>query len=130
MKGRRKGAPKTGGRKAGTPNKTTAEIREFARSYGRRAIKELAWLAFHAESGATQVMAIKELLNRGFGKAPQAVAVGVDTGVSRVIVRWRDESIDSLPCRDPLEGLPPRPYPARPLRTEGKSPPRSPSGEP
>jgi hypothetical protein len=74
MKGFQKGQPKIGGRKAGTPNKTTAAIREFARSYGRRAIRQLAWLAFHADSGVIQVMAIKELLDRGYGKAPRPVA--------------------------------------------------------
>lgn len=37
-----------------------------------KAIKELARLATASESDAARVSAIKELLDRGFGRAPQA----------------------------------------------------------
>lgn len=115
MRGRRKGAPKTGGRKAGTPNKTTAEIREFARSYGRRAIRQLARLAFHGESGMVQVMAIKELLNRGFGLAARSApdAPGPHR-VTIVMCENEDAPGEPLPARDLFADLPRRHYPSLP----------------
>ena len=60
----RKGGPKTGGRVAGTPNKSTAEIRELAGKYGPTALAELARLATDANSEQARVSACKELLDR------------------------------------------------------------------
>jgi hypothetical protein len=63
--GRRPGS----GRKKGTPNKVTVEIKELAQKYGPEAIAKLARLATKAES----VAAIKELLDRGYGRAVQPI---------------------------------------------------------
>ena len=68
-----------GGRQKGTPNKVTLEIRDLARSYGPAAIAELARLAglskaAGSENESTRVMAIKELIDRGYGKATQVIA--------------------------------------------------------
>ena len=68
-----------GGRKKGVPNKATAEIRTIASKYGPEAVRELARLATEAESEAARVAAIKELLDRGFGKSPQPLT-GEDGG--------------------------------------------------
>jgi hypothetical protein len=62
------------GRGKGAPNKITAPIRALAASYGAEALAELARLAFHAENEGTRIAAIKELLDRGYGKSPQAVS--------------------------------------------------------
>lgn len=62
---------KTGGRQAGTPNKATAEVKALAQKHAPAALKELARLATKAESEAARVAAIKELLDRGYGKAAQ-----------------------------------------------------------
>jgi hypothetical protein len=67
--GRRPGS----GRKKGTPNKVTAEIKQLAQQYGPEAIAELARLATKAESEAARVAAIKELLDRGYGRAVQPI---------------------------------------------------------
>lgn len=67
-----KGA-KTGGRVAGTPNKATADIKALAQEYTKDALQELGRLAVKAESEAARVAAIKELLDRGYGKARQPV---------------------------------------------------------
>lgn len=64
---------KTGGRQAGTPNKITADIKALAMQHAPAAMKELARLAIKAESEAARVAAIKELFDRGFGKAKQSV---------------------------------------------------------
>lgn len=70
-----------GGRKPGVPNKATAEIKEIARQYGPKAIKELAKLAGldpagkgKAESEQARIGALNAILDRGYGKAAQTVA--------------------------------------------------------
>jgi len=86
-----------GGRQAGTPNKATAEIKEAAREFGPAAIARLAELSGlmpgtpGAESEQTQLGAMRELLDRGYGKAAQAItgadgndlAIMLVTGVAR-----------------------------------------------
>jgi hypothetical protein len=71
---RPKGSPKFGGRQKGTPNKATADIKALARVHASKAIAELSRLAEHAESEAARVAAIKELLDRGYGKSTQPLA--------------------------------------------------------
>jgi hypothetical protein len=61
---------KTGGRNAGTPNKATLEIKELARIHGPAVIERLVQLS-RDPSGAVAVSASRELLDRGYGKAPQ-----------------------------------------------------------
>lgn len=83
---------KTGGRQKGTPNKATADIRALAREYAPDALRELARLAGGAESEQARVSAIKELLDRGYGKSTQPIAGDADGGpitiqrIERVIV--------------------------------------------
>lgn len=84
---------KTGGRKAGTPNKATADVKALAGQYGAAAIERLAVLMAKAESEAAQVAACKEILDRAYGKSAQpltgdpnnpiAVADVSDTEVAR-----------------------------------------------
>lgn len=69
----RKPRAKTGGRVAGTLNKATREIKEVARGYGPECIERLWALAGAAESDAAKVAAIKEILDRGYGKATQTL---------------------------------------------------------
>ena len=72
-----------GGRKAGTPNKATRDIRELAQVHSVEAVHELAKLAGlvegikGAESEQARIAALKELLDRGYGKATQAVDLNV-----------------------------------------------------
>lgn len=73
-----------GGRKKGTPNKATAELKDLARLYTEPAIKELARLALKAKNEQARVSAIKELFDRGWGKATQVVAGDNDGGPIRV----------------------------------------------
>lgn len=65
-----------GGRKKGTPNKATAEIKEAARKHGRAVIAALAELVVTKDKNGAykfadevRVKAGKELLDRGYGKA-------------------------------------------------------------
>ena len=64
---------KTGGRKPGSLNKATAEVRVLAQAYAPDALQELSRLAIHAESEQARVSAIKEILDRAYGKSPQAL---------------------------------------------------------
>lgn len=68
--GKRAGA----GRPAGRRNKVTADIKELAQSYGEEAIKSLVEIVRDGEAPhAARVSAVKELLDRGYGKAKQAL---------------------------------------------------------
>ena len=69
------------GRPKGALNKHTADIKRLAQQYGPRAIMALAELAgleqndlLPQPSEWARVAAIKELLDRGFGKANQVVS--------------------------------------------------------
>lgn len=73
------------GRPKGVPNKATADIKLLARVHGPAIVKRLAQLSGilvddggnpvpGAESESTQAIAMKELLDRGFGKATQIIA--------------------------------------------------------
>lgn len=71
---------KTGGRTKGTLNKATEEVRELAKKHGPKAIKELSRLVTEAESEQARVSACKELLDRAYGKAPQAMEIANKDG--------------------------------------------------
>ncbi len=64
---------KTGGRRRSTPNRSTAEVKELADRYAPAALAKLARLATEAESQAVRVVAGREILDRAYGKAPQAI---------------------------------------------------------
>lgn len=77
---------KTGGRAAGVPNKATREIKDIAKAYGPAAIEAAARLAGlvsegegKAESEQARLSALQLILDRGYGKATQAIT-GEDGG--------------------------------------------------
>jgi hypothetical protein len=76
---------KTGGRKPGSPNKVTADVRAIAQQYAPAALKELARLSVDAESEQARVAAIKEILERAYGKSRQAL--DIDANVKATISR-------------------------------------------
>ncbi len=90
----RLGQKKVAGRKKGTPNKVTADIKAIARKYGPEAMKGIAELAKNATNEATRLAAWNTLLDRGYGKAKQIVG-GDDDGapikhIHRVIIGASD----------------------------------------
>ena len=62
-----------GGRKAGTPNKATVELKELARQYTVEALEALLSVV-RGQDGAAKVAAAREILDRGYGKASQVLA--------------------------------------------------------
>jgi hypothetical protein len=101
--GRRPGS----GRKKGTPNKVTAEIKELAQNYGPEAIAELARLATKAESEAARVAAIKELLDRGYGRAVQPIEGSMTYGVSEQLAElFRENASGTLGSEIARRALP------------------------
>ena len=76
-----------GGRKKGTPNKATAEIRALAQKYTMAALKGLVDIAKNSDSDAAKVSAWKEILDRGHGRSLQSVAMNVDMSLSGLMER-------------------------------------------
>ena len=70
-----------GGRKAGTLNKVTADIKALAQSYAPRAVEELAHLALTAQSEQARIAAIKEILDRAYGKSHTTAEVSTPRNV-------------------------------------------------
>lgn len=87
---------KTGGRKAGTPNKATASIKDIAREYTDAAIRTLVSVMAGGEGvpAAAQVSAAKELLDRGYGKATQPVSGDPDGAPIQVVTKVERTIID------------------------------------
>lgn len=89
MRGSKPGE-RRGGRKKGTPNKATADLKAAARVYTAEALKTLASVMRASESDAARVGAAKELLDRGHGKAAQPIT-GEDGGPLTVqVVRFAE----------------------------------------
>ena len=64
---------KTGGRKPGSLNKVTIEIKTLAGEHGPTALAELVRLSTDAKNEQTRVAACKEILDRAYGKSPQSL---------------------------------------------------------
>lgn len=62
---------KTGGRRAGTPNKATADVKAAASKYTAEALETLAEIMRDSENDSARVAAADKLLDRGHGKSRQ-----------------------------------------------------------
>ncbi len=78
---------KTGGRRKGTPNKVTAELRGHAQQYTVEALEGLAQIARTSQSDAARVSAWNALLDRGHGRPTQAVNIGADSSMAALMAR-------------------------------------------
>ncbi len=85
---------KTGGRRKGTPNKATAEIRGHAQQYTTEALEGLAQIARTSDSDAAKVAAWKAILDRGHGRPAQELGVnlGADNSLTALMVRINGRS--------------------------------------
>src|SRR5882724_11447954 len=67
------------GNPGGRP-KVLGEVQELARQYAPTAIVELARLALKAKSETARIAAIRELLDRGYGRSRQAMEITAPAG--------------------------------------------------
>ena len=72
---------KTGGRRAGTPNRSSADLRALIDAVvdPEALVMELVRLARAAEREDTRLQAIRELLDRRFGRPTQVLKASVQT---------------------------------------------------
>ncbi len=85
---------KTGGRKAGTPNRTTAEVRQLAMNRAAEAIDLIADLMKNSQNDAVRLQAAKELLDRCCGKSADAIEVRRFENAERL--QGRPQSLDEM----------------------------------
>lgn len=79
------GKRKQSGRKAGSPNKATAAIRELAGEHAGKAVGTLVELMDDKGSpAAARISAAKELIERGFGRAGTYAALKLDIPLSQL----------------------------------------------
>lgn len=77
------GLPKTGGRKPGSANKITADVKEAAQAFTTDAINVLAAIMRGDDQpAAARVSAASAILDRGHGKPKQAVELDGDLNVA------------------------------------------------
>jgi hypothetical protein len=67
------------GNPGGRP-KALGEVQELARQYAPAAIAELARLALKAKNETARIAAIRELLDRGYGRSRQAMEISAPAG--------------------------------------------------
>jgi hypothetical protein len=96
--GRRDGA----GRPVGSISKTTAELKTLAQQHGAAIITKLAELAGviegnAAESQAVQVQAMRELLDRGFGRSTQPLSGDAGAAPLNITFHWADAVPEQQP---------------------------------
>ena len=83
--GRKRGTPKTGGRRKGTLNKATVAVKEAALQHGPTAVAELARLMTEGRTDQVRIAACREILDRAYGKSRQAIEhTGADAGPIKV----------------------------------------------
>ena len=86
--------PGKSGNPGGKP-KGVAEVRELAQSLTVRAVKELERIAFNSPDDRARLAAIKEILDRAYGKPTQPIdGDGVGGGITVVVRRFGDEDAD------------------------------------
>lgn len=79
-----------GGRKAGTPNHATVEIKGLAQKHGPAVIRELVRLSTGALSEAARVSAASIILDRAYGKSAPSPEEREDTKALIVqLVKYR-----------------------------------------
>lgn len=78
---------KTGGRQAGTPNKTTASVKELAQQYVEDALSVLSdIMRDDTAPHAARVAAANSLLDRGYGK-PKPTTDGEQSHDNVVVIK-------------------------------------------
>lgn len=85
-----------GGRKKGTPNKISTEIREAARRYGREALQLHVKLMRASKNEDVRQRSANVILDRAYGK-PTQVAAGDEDNPLRLLMDALDGRTRGLP---------------------------------
>jgi uncharacterized protein DUF5681 len=83
------------GNPGGRP-KVLAEVQELARQHAPSAIAELARLALKAKNETARIAAIRELLDRAYGRSRQSMEVNAPAGDPLDLLRLMMEEIDVI----------------------------------
>jgi hypothetical protein len=78
---------KSSARKPGGDAKAANAIRKAAQRYGKKAVEKLWSIATTAESDAAKIAALKEILDRGYGKESRTLPTDTEQAVIRRIER-------------------------------------------
>ena len=82
------GQDKSGGRVAGTPNKTTLEGRQIALGFAAEAMQTAVDIMRDADAPhTTRLAACIDIMNRAWGKPTQAVSVGTESAPLEIMIR-------------------------------------------
>src|SRR5687767_9307725 len=85
-----------GGRRAGVPNKATAEVKELARQYTGNALSTLAdIMGDEDQPAAARVSAANTLLDRAYGKPTQPIG-GDEASPIRHVHELSDEALAAI----------------------------------
>ena len=80
-----------GGRQKGTPNKVTADNRAAARLHADDELGSRRKSPRHGQSETARISACKEILDRAYGKSPQAVTGEDGEGPQHISISWADD---------------------------------------
>lgn len=78
---RPRGSPKFGGRKSGTVNKLTKELRQAAQDHAGDALAALVEVMTKSDNHMARIRAACEVLDRGYGKSTQHITAQVEQTV-------------------------------------------------
>src|SRR3712207_6529109 len=108
----RKPKVKGSGRKAGTPNRNTMELRRIAQPYTKKAVEMLVEIMEKSGNDMVRLRAVQELLDRAHGKPAQAMTITPDPTVpsqAYSIPGWVMEKLSAAE-RARLLGMTPEQY--------------------
>ncbi len=87
------GHTRVGGRKKGTGNGPTEEVRRLAKTHSKKAIERLAYLMDNAEDERAQVAASNSILDRAYGKATQTNGIDPENNRIEVVILGDDAKL-------------------------------------
>lgn len=91
--------PRIGGRRKGTPNRATADLREAAQAYTHEALAKLVQIMRTGQSEQIQMQAAIALLDRAHGRPCRQESI--DEKRSRISRDWRDLHFEVRPPKPP-----------------------------
>jgi hypothetical protein len=94
-------------------------VQELARQHAPSAIAELARLSLKAKNETARIAAIRELLDRGYGRPRQAMEVSTPAADPLDLVRLMMEEIDVIERKRTYKQLPKEPAASGQARLTG-----------